>query len=436
MATNVLERTEAEATTARLQSSLAEVCGHLNVLHESMVTIVVEALTTRAWEGEGIASPAVWLAWQTGLSPERARQVITMARRKAQLPETFHRFQQGLLSVDQVAVIARRVPAHNDLEAAQLAESAGVAQLRIAFSRHFIPPAPAPDPEPQPESLPDSAADKAQPDAPVDQEPAHWFAAGWDDDGTVHMHGNADCVEGALILNALREAKDALFRAGNLRATWLDALVDVCARSLRTLTSQSRRDLYRTYIHLDTEGAWMHKGGPVPPALLATFMCDGQVRPVWTTGGLPVNVGRSQHIVSLHTRLLVENRDRMCRRPTCASTYGLEVHHVVPWAPPTNGLSDTSNLVCLCRRDHAAHHRGEFTITGNADQIDGLVFRDRQGRIIEGSGRPTPPGDQPPPGPEQPYQHPSGERFHSKWFSLSSQPATFASRPSSGTPPA
>lgn len=147
------------------------------------------------------------------------------------------------------------------------------------------------------------------------------------------MHGNADCIDGAVISNALREAKDALFRAGNLHATSLDALVEVCTRSLGALISQSRRDLYRIYMHLDTEGAWMHKGGPVPPALLATFMCDGQVRPVWTTGGLPVNVGRSQHIVSLHTRLLVENRDRMRRRPTCASTHGLEVHHVIPWAP-------------------------------------------------------------------------------------------------------
>lgn len=325
--------------------------------------------------GEGIASPAVWLAWQTGLSPERARQVVTMPRRKEQLPETFQRFERGLLSVDQVAVIARRVPAHNDLEAARLAESAGVAQLRIAFGRLFIP-RPSPDPQPEP---------------PVDQEPAHWFAAGWDDDGSVHIHGNADSIDGALILNALREAKDALFRAGNTRATWLEAFVEVCARSLGTLTSTSRRDLFRTYMHLDTEGAWMHRGGHVPPALLATFMCDGQVRPVWTTAGLPVNVGHSQDIVSLHTRLLVENRDRMCRKPTCASTRGLEVHHFVHWAPPDNGLSETPHLVWLCRRDHVAHHLGEFTISGNADQIDGLVFRDRQGRIIEGSGRPTPP---------------------------------------------
>ena len=85
MGTSVLEATTSEVTTARLQSSLAEVCGHLNVLHESMVSIMVEAVATRAWELAGIASPAVWLAglaWQIGLSPERARQVATMARRK------------------------------------------------------------------------------------------------------------------------------------------------------------------------------------------------------------------------------------------------------------------------------------------------------------------------------------------------------------------
>ena len=280
-----------------------------------MVSIMVEAVATRAWEGAGIASPAVWLAWlawQTGLSPERARQVATMARRKDQLPETFIRFEQGLRSIDQVA--------------------------GIAFRTQFIPPATGPDP--------------AQPDP----ESAHWFAAGWDDDGTVHLRGNADSIDGSVILNASREAEDALFRGGDIRATWLDVLVEECARSLGTLTTKSRRDLYRAAIHLDTEGARMHKGGPVPRALLATFLCDGQVRPVWTTGELPVNIGRSQHNVCLHTRILVENRHRMCRKPTCAATLGQEVHHIVHWAPPDSGLSDAPNLVCLCRRDHTACH--------------------------------------------------------------------------------
>lgn len=88
------------------------------------------------------------------------------------------------------------------------------------------------------------ASDRSRPAQP-DPEPAHWFAAGWDDDGTVHLLGNADSIDGSVILNASQEAEDALFRDGDIRATWLDVLVEECARSLGTLTTKSRRDLYR-----------------------------------------------------------------------------------------------------------------------------------------------------------------------------------------------
>ena len=33
--------------------------------------------------------------------------------------------------------------------------------------------------------------------------------------------------------------------------------------------------------------------------------------------------------------------------------------------------------MCLCHHDHIEHHKGAFTIEGNADEPDGLIFRDR-----------------------------------------------------------
>jgi hypothetical protein len=143
----VLERTQ-----RRLELSLSRVCGHLNVLHAEMVALMREALETGAWQGLGITSPGQWLAWQTGLSLERAREIVKIARRQVELPVTIAAFEAGLLAVDQVAVIARRVPAHNDAEAAGLARSASVAQLRVAFSNRSVqqpkpdPAAPAPAP--------------------------------------------------------------------------------------------------------------------------------------------------------------------------------------------------------------------------------------------------------------------------------------------------
>ncbi len=45
---------------------MADLCGHLNVLHAQLVDTVVEALDAGLWEQWGIRSPEHWLAWQTG----------------------------------------------------------------------------------------------------------------------------------------------------------------------------------------------------------------------------------------------------------------------------------------------------------------------------------------------------------------------------------
>ena len=60
---------------------MADLCGSLNVLHAQLVAAVVEALDDGLWEQWGIRSPEHWLAWQTGMTPARARQLVDTARR-------------------------------------------------------------------------------------------------------------------------------------------------------------------------------------------------------------------------------------------------------------------------------------------------------------------------------------------------------------------
>ncbi len=59
-----------------LQTRIAELCGHLYVLHAQLVDTIVEALDGELWQQWGIRSPEHWLAWQTGLAPTQARQEI------------------------------------------------------------------------------------------------------------------------------------------------------------------------------------------------------------------------------------------------------------------------------------------------------------------------------------------------------------------------
>jgi hypothetical protein len=233
---------------------------------------------------------------------------------------------------------------------------------------------------------------------------------GYGEDGRFFLHADLPADEGALVDAALREAKDRLFRAGNTDATWADALIDIAERALAA-TTPSRQDRYRTYVHLDTEGAWLTNGPALPKALLDKLLCDGQLQPVWTKDGHPVNIGRAAKAIPDHTRRLVLARDGCCRYPGCSSRIGLDVHHIRPWSD--GGPTDLSNLGAYCRNHHARSHRGEFTVSGDAERPDGLVHRRANGTIIEAHHAPTIPGRTPPPAPltGHVFRHPTGERI-------------------------
>jgi Domain of unknown function (DUF222) len=130
-----------EAAAFALQTRMADLCGHLNVLHAQLVDAVVESLDEGLWDQWGIRSPEHWLAWQTGLTPARSRQLVEVARRKTELPVTFAAFADGQLSVDQVVTVAKYTPAHNNTEVCELARTATVSQLRNALSKyvHVVP---------------------------------------------------------------------------------------------------------------------------------------------------------------------------------------------------------------------------------------------------------------------------------------------------------
>jgi hypothetical protein len=249
-----------------------------------------------------------------------------------------------------------------------------------------------------------------------DVDAAHGTTTIFNDGRRFGLRVDAAIDDGALIERALAEAKDALFHAGQPAVTWMDALVEVCNRSLSTVTSDARTSRFRIYLHLDTDGGWLNQGPAVPPAILAKLCCDGVVQPLWETQGSPVNVGRAQRIVPDRTRRLVLDRDRGCIVPGCASRYHLEVHHLIAWS--CGGPTDTRNLAALCPFHHDALHRGELSIAGDADHSETLTFTDERGRPMLRSVPTNPPKlDQvAPDAPEaRPrYQHPSGERVDNR----------------------
>jgi hypothetical protein len=412
----VMEATEREAQAARLEAQMAEVCGVLNAANGRLVALIAEVLAAGAWQGAGIRSAAHWVAWRCGVSPRRAHTLVAMARRLAELPVTRAALEAGEISDEQTAVICRRAPAAIDHEVATLARSASVTQLQRVLGSY------AHDPEPE----------EPEPEAPEERRRVSF---GFDDEGSWRLSALLPPDQGALWERALAQARDALFGSAHPQAgtdeassadvSWADALVAVAEGYLASAAGQ-RPHHERTLVllHLSSGadeviGGHLH-GGPALAGGLRRFLsCDARIRPVLESGGRPVSVGRAFRSVPERTRVVIEDRDRGCRVPGCASSRWTQVHHVRHWED--GGGTDTSNLVELCAAHHRLHHRGGLGIEGNADDSDGLVFTDHRGRRLTGTGRPAPPGrplEEAAQGlgiPTAAYTCPTGERLDAHW---------------------
>ncbi|WP_460938923.1 HNH endonuclease signature motif containing protein, partial [Phycicoccus ginsengisoli] len=361
-----------------LWARTAQVAGRLNRAQAELVEVARELVDDKHWGDGGFRSPEHYLVVRAGLSPEHAADVVRVARRTKELPEAAAALDAGELSLDQVAVVARRVPVTHQASMAHLARHATVPQLRRMCARHAfdqpggMPSAAQDGPAEGPLTVVrDSLAGESQAERRACAKPE--LAMHYDADGRFHLRYSAPATVGALVEQAIKEAKDALFTAsrggssgedddaatpgGPVAArpgamsqtglpTYADALEELAHRSLASVASTSRASHYRVYLHLSTDGAWVNGGHAIPLRLLGRFLSDGVVQPVWETQGRPVSVGRSMRILPDRTRRLIQDRDRGCRFPGCTATRFVEVHHLHAWAD--GGPTDETNQVSLC----------------------------------------------------------------------------------------
>jgi hypothetical protein len=381
-ATTYAEMVAPETVAASLQ-------GSINLQHARLVRHMQTVLADGSWSGSGVVSPQHWLCWRAGVSSSTARHIVMVARRASSLPTLMAAFDDGALTLDQVAV-ACRVPDWADERVTAYARQMTVRQLTTVTRREFLD-------RPAPEPVSDESVTMGQ------RDDGRWWAA-------VRL----DADHGSVVESALREARDALIQSGDRQATWADAMVEMARRSLG-VAGPERRQRFQLTMHVaaDHEGspiARWSSGRPLPASISALLSCDGDVRRLDHIAGAPVNLGRTMRIVPDRLRKIIIERDGGCRVPGCTNALHLDIHHLIHWS--AGGRTDTNNLVTLCSRHHRTHHLGEFDISGNPDQPDGLVLRHRAGWEIP---PPTPPPPTIGPPPVGAFRPPTGERLSTRW---------------------
>lgn len=378
-------------------TELGEIAGQLNSLFGRVTEIAAAVDDEDLLAGTGVSSLPQFLAWQLGLSQGRARELAKIASRRSELPAVTELLDDGLLSVDQVAPIAARLPGDPaaDRHFAELAQHLTVANIRKAVQA-TIP-------------VDETPRDDDGPTSPSPRE----MSFGHRDDGTWTARVRAGTADGGLFEAGLRSHLDALWlehktlvaTLGDDREpppppTWYDAFVRMVDRSLEreaTDRPHSQRTKVLVHVRAGHDLAQLHLGPALTAAERALLTCDASIATVLEDRGTPVSCGREHRIVPDRTRMIVEHRDGGCAVPWCGATKYLVVHHIIHWEH--GGPTDTHNLICLCPFHHRAVHADLLDVTGNADRPDELVITHRKRRRITGRTAARSPDEAIPPAP-------------------------------------
>ena len=152
------------------------------------------------------------------------------------------------------------------------------------------------------------------------------------------------------------------------------------------VVSGTRAERYQVMVHCDaaTLGAEGEPGRSdldgirVSAETSRRMACDAAVvAMVHAKDGSVLSVGRRTRTIPPHIRRALEERDRGCRFPGCASRF-TEAHHVKHWAD--GGGTSLRNTVLLCRRHHRTVHEGRVKIGRSPDGT--VLFFTRGGRVL------------------------------------------------------
>src|SRR5437762_3450508 len=374
------------AELERLGDEIAELSAHLDAATARLLELIREFDARAGWN-TGFRSCAEWLSWRVGLDRGAARERVRVARALATLPRLAQALARGELSYAKVRALTRVATAETE-ERLLAVGRAGTAEHveRIVRGWRRV----------------DRLAEARETARRHTSRASHVYP---DEDGMVVFRGRLAPEVGAVLIQALAAAREALYQkahAESVRAETsdvslepptmpqqqADALALVAETALHHgIDSGAPGERYQVVVHVDAPvladadapgQSVLDDGAHVSAETSRRLACDAsRVVMRHDPDGRIVEVGARTRTISPALRRALHHRDRGCRFPGCSVRFG-QGHHIRHWAQ--GGPTTLSNLALLCRRHHRAVHEEGY---GLDRQPDGeLRFRRPDGRVL------------------------------------------------------
>lgn len=423
----------------QLGERIADLAASINAAEGRMMALLANFDRRGGWKDD-FGSCAEWLAWRTGIKIGPARERVRAARALEDLPRTAEALRRGRLSYAKVRAITRVATPESESKLLEFARTASAARLeqRVRMWKQLSREGELTAEqvrhrnralsvfvdgdgmyvvrgrlEPEVGAVLRRALEAAG-DALYRREERVGEEVRQDGRAESRMGTEASAREGARAWDAAPTPKQRRADAAGLVAE--RALAAGFGEDSEEGTDESgtRAERYQVVIH--TEAATLAEEGEpgrsdldgvrVAAETSRRMACDAAVvemvhgkpealhgKPEAVHGKTPtpgdvatrgpraggqvLSVGRKTRTVPPHIRRALEERDRGCRFPGCASRF-TDAHHVRHWAD--GGETRLSNLLLLCRRHHRAVHEGRVRVC--TDRAGLALFFTRKGRAM------------------------------------------------------
>ena len=386
----------ATAGLDRLGDEIAELSAHLDAATARLLDLIREFDARGGWN-TGFCSCAAWLTWRVGLDRGAARERVRVARALGTLPRLAQALARGELSYSKVRALTRVATPESE-ERLLAVGRAGTAEHVERIVRGW--------------RTMDRRAEAQETTRRHRIRALHVYQ---DEDGMVVLRGRLEPEVGAVLIQALTAAREALYqkaRAQNVPAETsgadvsaepptlpqqqADALALVAETALHHgIDPGAPGERYQVVVHVDAPvladadapgQSVLDDGARVSAETSQRLACDAsRVVMRHDPNGRILEVGARTRTIPPALRRALQHRDRGCRFPGCGRRFG-QGHHIHHWAH--GGPTKLSNLALLCRRHHRAVHEEGFQVERQPDGE--LSFRRPDGRPLPESPPPAP----------------------------------------------